>query len=182
MMLLGSRARQVPRPSVSRLSRQCEILNISQPHRHPRPVTGIVLFKSSAIVSKHTPSTGPHTTGLVGRFYIIFVLYIRAKSSKRSGKTATKRNTQVYTCLSSTEANINTDSEHCNTDWNTPIIAAIFWSCRSSDQFCISFPWKRLKNTQEAAPLWYTDYRRRLPQICSGLTTRKDAGINNWRN
>jgi hypothetical protein len=31
-------------PSVSRLSRQCGILNISQPHRSPRPVTGIALL------------------------------------------------------------------------------------------------------------------------------------------
>jgi hypothetical protein len=29
---------------VSRLSRQCEILNFSQPHRPPRPVTGIALL------------------------------------------------------------------------------------------------------------------------------------------
>jgi hypothetical protein len=42
-MFLGSRARQVRRAdkSVSRLSIQCGILNISQPYRLPRPVTGI---------------------------------------------------------------------------------------------------------------------------------------------
>jgi hypothetical protein len=31
-------------PSVSQLSRQCGILNISQPHSPPRPVTGIALL------------------------------------------------------------------------------------------------------------------------------------------
>jgi hypothetical protein len=31
-------------PSVSQLSRQCGIPNISQPYRPPRPVTGIALF------------------------------------------------------------------------------------------------------------------------------------------
>jgi hypothetical protein len=31
-------------PSVSRLSRQCGIVNISQPYRFPRPVMGLVFF------------------------------------------------------------------------------------------------------------------------------------------
>jgi hypothetical protein len=35
-------------PSVSRLSRQCRLLNIWQPYRPPRPVTGIAFFNSKA--------------------------------------------------------------------------------------------------------------------------------------
>jgi hypothetical protein len=34
----------ISQPSVSRLSRQCGIFNISQPYRPPRPVAGIALL------------------------------------------------------------------------------------------------------------------------------------------
>jgi hypothetical protein len=48
-MFVGSRARPSLRlttlsPSVSPLSRQCGILNISQSHRPPRPITGIAFL------------------------------------------------------------------------------------------------------------------------------------------
>jgi hypothetical protein len=48
-MFLGCKVRPVRgadnlTPSMSRLSRQCGILNISQPHRLPQPVTGIALL------------------------------------------------------------------------------------------------------------------------------------------
>jgi hypothetical protein len=39
-------------PYVSRLSRQCRILNISQPYRPPRPVTGIALLSFHATVPR----------------------------------------------------------------------------------------------------------------------------------
>jgi hypothetical protein len=49
IMFLGRRVRAVVGlitlpPSVSRLSRQCEILNISQSYTTPLPVTGIALL------------------------------------------------------------------------------------------------------------------------------------------
>jgi hypothetical protein len=36
-------------PSVSRLSRQCGILNISQPYSSPRPVTGLALLYGDGV-------------------------------------------------------------------------------------------------------------------------------------
>jgi hypothetical protein len=45
----GRKVRLTLLPSVSRLSKQCGILNISQPYRLPQPATGPVLFHVSSI-------------------------------------------------------------------------------------------------------------------------------------
>jgi hypothetical protein len=43
------RADKLTAPSVSRLSRHCGILNISQPYRPPRPVTGIAFLNGDGV-------------------------------------------------------------------------------------------------------------------------------------
>jgi hypothetical protein len=55
-IFLGSRELITYLPSVSQLSRQCGILNISQPYRPPRPVTGIALL---LLAYKTTPGHSP---------------------------------------------------------------------------------------------------------------------------
>jgi hypothetical protein len=60
-MFLGSEVRLVRgadnlTPSMSRLSRQCGILKISELHRPPRPVTGIALsFSYILAYQRHKP-------------------------------------------------------------------------------------------------------------------------------
>jgi hypothetical protein len=56
-MFLGSKVRPVRRADIpyyhlSRLSRQCGILNISQPYRPPRPVTGLAFNLKTLCVKK----------------------------------------------------------------------------------------------------------------------------------
>jgi hypothetical protein len=60
-MFLGSKPRPMHRAditAVSRLSRQCGILNISQPYRPSRPVTGIALLHIQNKLCNRLPQIG----------------------------------------------------------------------------------------------------------------------------
>jgi hypothetical protein len=57
-------------PSMSRLSRQCGILNISQPHRPSRPVTGIALLYFTLLDTRSRTVKPRHTQ------YIHIYIYI----------------------------------------------------------------------------------------------------------
>jgi hypothetical protein len=83
-MVLVSRALSAHRADnptarpMSRLCRQCEILNISQPFRHPQPVTGIALFlyvdyvRTSQVTLLWT-STASYGDSFTFYLYMIFV-------------------------------------------------------------------------------------------------------------
>jgi hypothetical protein len=56
-------------PSVSRLSRQCEILNISQPYRPPRPVMGIALLFMPILLAETIEFVDTEKVSALDKFY-----------------------------------------------------------------------------------------------------------------
>jgi hypothetical protein len=67
--------------TVSRLSRQCGILNISQPYRHSRPVTGIALLLLYFIGYMKDPINISHEFHSIrlGSFQIVSSFRVRTK-------------------------------------------------------------------------------------------------------
>jgi hypothetical protein len=93
-MLLGSKARPVRGDDnlMSRLSRQCGILNMSQAYRPPRPVTGIgLLFTLLQACAGSTRSTSvrsfpPHGLVRNGRHEHEHGQHVRAVHVQRDGR------------------------------------------------------------------------------------------------
>jgi hypothetical protein len=92
---------------VSRLSRQCGILNISQPYRPPRPVKGIALlffFRELTLLQRADISTFRRGMLKAARLYIrgqqpeMSTRLHRARSSLSSHSTAAELDTFPYFC------------------------------------------------------------------------------------
>jgi hypothetical protein len=80
-------------PSMSRLSRQCGILNISQPYRLPRPSTGIALLYFT-FFSFFSFFTIRHLEREISRSQD---LYLRAGKHKKRMHTHTHTRTHTHT-------------------------------------------------------------------------------------
>jgi hypothetical protein len=63
---------------VSRLSRQCGILNISQPYRPPRPVTGITKKKNGLITGSATYEQSRLVGGVLRACYTLSTTSLKA--------------------------------------------------------------------------------------------------------
>jgi hypothetical protein len=94
-------------PSISRLSRQCGILNISQPYRPTLPFTGIALlllylyiFRGQEPMTNYKDNTNTENKNMKIRnriiIIIIIVVYLRAQLNSQRPITKLAHYTKIY--------------------------------------------------------------------------------------